>query len=407
MIPEIPTKIYKRDIIQHILPYLEDKVAIILLGSRQVGKTYILYWLYNRLLSEKSQVYYLDLEESRYAALLNNGPLELNNLLSEAGLNLKQKTFVFIDEIQYLKRPSNFLKLAVDHFPHLKIIASGSSAFEIKQKTEKALVGRSLTFEVFGLSFKEFLRFKEYETLNAPVLTDIKRDELKNLFTEFALYGSYPHIVLLKEKEKKEKYLWQIIDTYLKKDIKDLAHVQEMEKFNKLLEVLASQSGQLVNVNELSRTCALSEQTVKHYLFILENTYVIKLVRPFFKNTQSELFKTPKIYFYDSGVAHLLWLKAIPPSITGGVFETAVFSEMIKLFGKEAVNFWRTKDKKEIDFIVREKNNLLPVEVKLNFAKFKPSAIHYFCKRYHLDAYKVVSIEGTPIEKFGAYPWEL
>src|SRR3989338_9700726 len=104
MIPEIPTKIYKRDIIQHILPYLEDKVAIILLGSRQVGKTYILYWLYNRLLSEKSQVYYLDLEESRYAALLNNGPLELNNLLSEEGLNLKQKTFVFIDEIQYLKR---------------------------------------------------------------------------------------------------------------------------------------------------------------------------------------------------------------------------------------------------------------------------------------------------------------
>ena len=407
MVPEIPSKIYQRDIIQEILPYLEDKAAIILLGSRQVGKTHILYSLYSHLLSQQNQVYYLDLEESRYVTLLNKGAQELNNLLSEAGINLKQKTFVFIDEIQYLARPANFLKLAVDHFPHLKIIASGSSTFEIKKKTEKALVGRALTFEVFGLSFKEFLRFKEYQSRDAPVLTDIKRDELKNLFTEFALYGSYPQIALLAEKGKKEKYLWQIIDTYLKKDIRDLAYVQEIEKFNKLLEILASQTGQLLNVNELGRTCALSEQTVKHYLFVLENTYIIKLVRPFFQNKRSELFKTPKIYFYDSGLAHLLWLKTISPTLMGSLFETAVFSEIIKKFGKESVNFWRTKDKKEIDFIVRDKNKLLPVEAKINFAKFKPATMNYFCKHYHLDAYKVVSIEGESIKKFGAYPWEL
>ena len=134
MVPEIPSKIYQRDIIQEILPYLEDKAAIILLGSRQVGKTHILYSLYSHLLSQQNQVYYLDLEESRYVTLLNKGAQELNNLLSEAGINLKQKTFVFIDEIQYLARPANFLKLAVDHFPHLKIIASGSSTFEIKKK---------------------------------------------------------------------------------------------------------------------------------------------------------------------------------------------------------------------------------------------------------------------------------
>ena len=221
------------------------------------------------------------------------------------------------------------------------------------------------------------------------------------------MYGSYPQIALLAEKGKKEKYLWQIIDTYLKKDIRDLAYVQEIEKFKKLLEILASQTGQHLNVNELGRTCALSEQTVKHYLFVLENTYIIKLVRPFFQNKRSELFKTPKIYFYDSGLAHLLWLKTISPTLMGSLFETAVFSEIIKKFGKESVNFWRTKDKKEIDFIVRDKNKLLPVEAKINFAKFKPATMNYFCKRYHLDAYKVVSIEGESIKKFGAYPWEL
>ncbi len=96
MFSKIPDKIYKRDIIQKILPYLEDEAAIILLGARQVGKTYILYSLYNHLLSKKHQVYHMDMEESRYAAMLNKGPEALNNLLSETGLNLKEKTFVLM-----------------------------------------------------------------------------------------------------------------------------------------------------------------------------------------------------------------------------------------------------------------------------------------------------------------------
>jgi len=135
-----------------------------------------------------------------------------------------------------------------------------------------------------------------------PVLTGIKEEELKELFTEFVLYGSYPKISLIPEKEKKEKYLWQIIDTYLKKDIRDLAEIKEVEKFNKLLEVLASQTGKLLNIEELSNTCRLAKQTVERYLFILENTYVIRLVRPFFKNLRSELFKIPKIYFYENKI---------------------------------------------------------------------------------------------------------
>ena len=118
-----------------------------------------------------------------------------------------------------------------------------------------------------------------------------------------------------------------------------------MEKFNKLLEVLASQTGKLLNIEELSNTCRLAKQTVERYLFILENTYVIRLVRPFFKNLRSELFKIPKIYFYDRGLAHLLWLKVISPEILGEIFETVIFSELVKNFGKESVNFWRTFEK--------------------------------------------------------------
>lgn len=401
-------KIYKRKIINEILKYLYEKEVIILYGARQVGKTFILYWLKNFLEAKKEQVYYLDLEERKYLEILNQGPGVLKKLLQEEGFNLKEKIFVLIDEIQYLDNPTNFLKLASDHYPNLKLIVSGSSTFEIRKKIEKALVGRALIFEIFGLSFEEFLIFKEYQKPIEPVLTKVKEEELKELFIEFVLYGSYPKISLIPEKEKKEKYLWQIIDTYLKKDIRDLAEIREVEKFNKLLEILASQTGKLLNIEELSNTCRLAKQTVEKYLFVLENTYVIRLIRPFFKNLRSELFKTPKIYFYDSGLAHLLWLKVISPEVLGEIFETTIFSELVKNFGKELVDFWRTKDKKEIDFILRFKNKIIPIETKVNFASFSQKSINYFLKKYKLGKYYFVGLKGEKAERKNfIFPWEI
>lgn len=404
---EIAERIYKRKIADEIVKYLYEEEAIILLGARQVGKTFILYWLKNFLQEKNEQVHYFDLEERRYLEILNQDPVNLKKLLLEQGFNLEKRIFVLIDEIQYLKNPTNFLKLIRDHCRNLKLIVSGSSTFEIRKKMEKALVGRALNFEIFGLSFEEFLIFKKYQKGIEPVLTKVKQDELKELFKEFVLYGSYPKIALISGREKKERYLWQIIDTYLKKDIRDLADVKEIEKFNKLLEVLASQSGKLLNVEELSNTCRLAKQTIQKYLFILENTYVIRLVRPFFKNLRSELFKMPKIYFYDSGLAHLLWLKIISPQVLGEIFETSVFSEMIKSFGRESVNFWRTKDKKEIDFILRYKNKIIPFEVKKNFASFSKKSMNYFLEKYKLSEHYFIGLEGERLEgKEFIYPWD-
>ena len=399
--------IYKRKIIEEVLKYLDDESGIIFYGARQVGKTFILYWLKNYLEEKAQQVYYLDLEDRRYLEILNDGPENLKNLLIEKGFNLERKVFVLIDEIQYLKSPTNFLKLIVDHYPGFKLIVSGSSTFEIKQKFEKALVGRIFVFEIFGLSFEEFLIFKGCEKETGVVLTKIKENELKELFKEFVLYGSYPKIALIPEKEKKEKYLWQIIDTYLKKDIRDLAEIRETEKFNKLLEILASQSGKLLNIEELSNTCRLAKQTVEKYLFILEQTYVIKLVKPFFKNLRSEIFKTPKIYFYDSGLAHLLWLKVISPEILGEIFETAIFSQMTKIFGKDSIYYWRTKDKKEIDFILRFKNKLIPIETKINFSSFSKRTTNYFLEKYKLTQYYCVGLNGEKKEKEFLFPWQI
>jgi predicted AAA+ superfamily ATPase len=160
-------------------------------------------------------------------------------------------------------------------------------------------------------------------------------------------------------------------------------------------------------VAELSNTTRISKQTIEKYLFIMENTYLIKLVRPFSSNIRSELFKLPKIFFYDSGLMQMLWLKGLQKELIGNVFETGVFAELVKKYTRDSVFYWRTKDKREIDFVLKIKNIATPVEVKLNFEQFNPSAIKYFNNRYHLNQYKVVGLYGTPKNEFHIYPWDV
>lgn len=121
---------------------------------------------------------------------------------------------------------------------------------------------------------------------------------------------------------------------------------------------------------------------------------------------RSELFKTPKIYFFDSGLLQILQLKTIPGAVTGNAFETAVFSELVKRYGKDKIFYWRTKDKKEIDFILRRKNEILPIEVKYNFARFSKTAIKYFLKKYELSDYKVIGLDGDLSQEQFMYLWE-
>ena len=401
--------IYKRTVIEEINKYLLSDDIIVLHGARQVGKTSILYYLTNHLKNNGNITYFIDLEDSRFVKILDSGTDGFKRLLREEGIlpAARKKAFIFIDEIQYLENPSSFLKLTADHHKDVKLIVSGSSSFAIKDKFKDSLVGRTVNFEIFNLSFKEFLLFKQYAYEEGKVCTKKKTDELKALFKEYILYGGYPKIVLTPEIDKKEKYLQQIIDTYVKKDIRDLADVKDIDKFNKLLEALASQSGQQINITELSNTTRIAKQTIEKYLFIMENIYIVKLVRPFSRNIRSELFKLPKIYFYDTGLMQMLWLKGLQKEIIGNVYETGIFAELVKKYTKDVIFYWRTKDKKEIDFILRIKKQLLPIEAKLNFEQFNPSAIQYFNKHYGISNYRVVGLSGEPKSRFYVHPWNV
>ncbi|MEI6728898.1 MAG: AAA family ATPase [bacterium] len=158
--------LYKRSIVDQITPYLGDDTVIVLNGARQVGKTHILKYLQNYLEKQKHPCLYLDLEDERVLEVLDLGVTSFRNYLQSLGyLNQGSlvKTYIFVDEIQYLASPSSFLKQIADHHKDIQLIVSGSSSFEIKSKFKDSLVGRTTNFEVFNLSFAEFLRFKNLD----------------------------------------------------------------------------------------------------------------------------------------------------------------------------------------------------------------------------------------------------
>lgn len=215
-------KLFPRMVVPHILQWLDNKQAIVLVGSRQVGKTSILYLLIQHLLMQKinrNNIFYFDLENFDHLNLLEKGADTLAQAFRLEGANFDQRIYLLIDEIQYLTDPTNFLKLMVDHHSQIKIICTGSSTLDIRRKFKNSLVGCKIVFEIFSLSFEEFLQFKSqanllrvfeqyrlsallHEKKLPPDLPDIFIHPLQNQFDEYCRYGGYPAVVLENNTEK-------------------------------------------------------------------------------------------------------------------------------------------------------------------------------------------------------------
>lgn len=404
--------LFERTIFKEIKKYIHTDNILVLHGARQVGKTHIMKYLEQYLKKIKQNSYFFDLEDRSYLEILDNGVDEFLQFLTASGIDLEKyknknkKFFVFIDEIQYLKNPSSFLKLIADHHKYLQLIVSGSSSFAIKSKFSDSLAGRTVNFEIFNLSFQEFLQFKK-NTINLKKLDEHHLKKIKDLWIEYTLYGGYPKIVLEKSIEKKEKYLKQIVETYVKKDISALANIKNIDKFNALLKVLAIQGGQMLRIAELSNLSGLAKNTIEEYLFILENTYIIKLLKPFSRKSGGEVVKMPKIFFFDTGLMQILKSNSLNKEIDGAIFETSIFNELNKKYDHSNLHYWRNKNQNEIDFIVENKNELLPIEVKKNFSKFKKSSMEFFVKKYNFKNFYIVGLDGFKQGINQKYPWEI
>ena len=373
--------------------YLFREEILLFIGPRQVGKTVLLHQLENSLKLREYPCYFLNLEDPDYLSLLNKSP---KNIFQIFPLNLQKNNFLFIDEVQYLENPSNFLKYFFDEYKgRIKIIASGSSAFYLDKKFKDSLSGRKKIFTLYTLSFREFLTFKNEAALASSdfnKLTLSEKEKINPLYLEYITFGGYPKVVLSPLNEKIE-ILRDLAYSYIKKDIFD-AHIRREEYFYKLLKILGSQIGNLVNSFELSKTLNISKTSVDNYLYIMQKSFHICLIRPFFKNVRKELTKMPKVFFIDLGLRNFFkndFRPLLERDDKGQLLENAVFRQLLDKRDISDIKFWRTIDDKEVDFVLEDNN--LAYEVKSQTERIKYQKYQLFKEKYPDINLKFISLE--------------
>jgi len=399
-----------RDITLKAKKYLKSDEILFFIGARQAGKTTILKQIKEYLKKNNEQdVYYLNLEDFEYLDLLNKTPKNIFKIFS---IDKNKKSYIFIDEIQYLKNPSNFLKYLFDEYHgKIKLIVSGSSAFYLDKKFKDSLAGRKKIFYVPTLSFREFLRFKKENNLlkqDFKKLSLIEKEKISVYYREFIIFGGYPRVVLAQQ-EDKEDVLREIAFSYIKKDIYESGIKQE-EIFYKLFRILASQTGGLFNSLELANTLGVSKTAIDNYIYVMRKSFHVALLTPFFRNTRKELTKMPKIYFYDLGLRNFFANNLEPfekRNDKGALLENAVFKQFRELFEKDQLKFWRTAQKNEVDFIVNKKKAF---EVKVNSNSFNKAKYKKFFELYPNIDLSIISIDKKS-DKFLDYKifdvWEI
>jgi predicted AAA+ superfamily ATPase len=371
-----------RDLTQELQKEIPKDEILLVLGARQAGKTTLLHQIMDALKKNGERVYFINLEDPDYLGLLNQSPKNLFKILP---IELKKKNFLLIDEVQYLTNPSNFVKYIFDEYKSkIKIIASGSSAFYLDRKFKDSLTGRKRIYYLHTLSFREFLRFKGEEELAKKDFLNLvisEKEKIMLAYQEYLMYGGYPRVVLAGSRDEKEDALRDIAYSYIKKDIYE-AGVRQDEIFYKLFKLLASQTGNLVNSSELAFTLAVSKTAIDNYLYVMQKSFYISLVKPFFKNVRKELTKMPKVYFQDLGLRN--FFKAdfnlySARADKGSLLENALFRQLLEKQDIDQIRFWRTIQKKEVDFVIGEKK---AYEVKSQARNVKIRDYELFLKSY-------------------------
>ncbi|MBU3942958.1 ATP-binding protein, partial [Patescibacteria group bacterium] len=275
-------KLIKRTIQKNIEKNLFKGKIIIIYGSRQVGKTTLVKEILKKY--PKNSEYFNCDEPDIRQALTDKTSTEIKSFLGN-------KKIIVLDEAQRVKNIGLSLKLIIDNFSDIQIIATGSSSFDLSNKIKEPLTGRKIEFYLYPISVKELKSV--YSAL-----------EINRLMEERMIFGMYPDIIL--NREDKEQRLKELSFSYLYKDALAYQNIKNPEVLEKLLQALALQISNEVSYNELAETVGVDKNTIANHIQILEKAFVIFRLRPFSRNLRNELKKMRKIYFYDTGVRNAL-----------------------------------------------------------------------------------------------------
>lgn len=389
---------YNRKITKEILKKLEiDNKAIILVWPRQVWKTTIMKNIYSKLKGWE----FIDLDSlSNREIFLDENSL-IFYLKSKWYSKDKEDTFyLFVDEFQNVKNSTIIFKSIIDNYKNIKIIASWSSSLSIKNLIKESLVWRAYVFNIWPLDFKEFLEFKkEDEVLNyikEDNLPKFARSKIDSLLKEFIIFWWYPEVVLNDKIDDKYSILESIFEFYLQKDIRDILNIKNISNYNKLLRYIAINIWNLQKVNSIWNDLWINNITLNNYLSILEDTFIIWRLEPYFSNKINSIKKSPKIYMLDNWLRNYLLKNFSELDLRvdkWGLVENYVYWEFIKNKSKISnLFFWRDKNGNEIDFIIEQNGKLDLYEVKSNNSdKINTNAIKIIEKNSIVNSKNILS----------------
>ena len=348
--------------------------AVLIYGARRVGKTILLKEIFNKIEGKKMLLIGEDMDVQN---MLQNRSVHHYRQLFE-GMNL-----LAIDEAQSIPEIGSVIKLIIDEIPHIQVIATGSSAFDLLNKIGEPLVGRASQFLLTPFSIREIAQKQNGMEL---------RQNLENRI----VYGSYPEVVGMTSNTMKEEYLRDIVNAYLLKDILAIDGLRNTAKMNRLLQLVAFQIGSEVSYEELGKQLGMHRETVEKYLDLLSKVFVVYKLGAFSRNMRKEVSKAGKWYFYDNGIRNAIigdFKDANSRMDMGKLWENFFITEKLKDNQNHLLHcqfhFWRTYDQQEID-LIEEKNEVINA-YEMKWGKKLPKAPAGFMKTYTGADFNVVN----------------
>ena len=339
----------KRDIFDLVWKNLVPNKVVVLLGPRRVGKTVLIH----QLLEQVDEPYLMLNGENMDA----RKKLEYRSTQNYINL-LAGKKLLIIDEAQKIPEVGMVLKLMVDEIAGLRILVTGSSAFDLNKYTGEPLTGRKKTIHLFGLSESEMRQTEDSISRTANLKQRL-------------VFGSYPELIHLPDSKDKSEYLNELVNSYLLRDILEFENIKNSDKIFDLLRLVAFQIGSEVSHNELGRQLGISKNTVEKYLDLLSKAFILHPVSAFSRNLRKEIVKGKKWYFHDNGLRNILvgnLNKIEVRNDIGELWENYIISERIKYQKRARMlvynYFWRTYDQQEIDWVEDRGGKLHAYEFK-------------------------------------------